>query len=332
MNKYKNIKIGIIGSGYWATNIIKTLEDSKIKNVFVFDSDYKQLLNTKNKFQFIKIVNSLNDLLKLDLECYFLVTPSSTHYKIAKKIILRSKDLFVEKPVGLNSKGVKELLRLSNIRRTIFMTGYIYNYNVYLKFIKKYIQSKKLGKIRYIYFERSNLGPIRNDASCLWDLAAHDISSSIFLLNENPKVISSYSYDFLKKDIFDISSVHLKSKSIDIEIKSSWLNPKKSRKIVILGEKKMLSFDELDLKNNVKIYNQYAKYPKTNKFKKSFFTPKANIFIGKTYSPKIKFKAPLKEEIFHFLECVKNRTKPLTDGKYAFQVSKIIEKIENKII
>jgi predicted dehydrogenase len=238
MNKYKNIKIGIIGSGYWATNIIKTLEDSKIKNVFVFDSDYKQLLNTKNKFQFIKIVNSLNDLLKLDLECYFLVTPSSTHFKIAKKIILRSKDLFVEKPVGLNSKGVKELLRLSNIRRTIFMTGYIYNYNVYLKFIKKYIQSKKLGKIRYIYFERSNLGPIRNDASCLWDLAAHDISSSIFLLNENPKVISSYSYDFLKKDIFDISSVHLKSKSIDIEIKSSWLNPKKSRKIVILGEKK----------------------------------------------------------------------------------------------
>jgi len=330
--KYKNLKIGIVGSGYWATNIIKTLENLKIKNIYVFDIDQKQLLSTKKKFPYIFTINTLQELLKFDLDCYFLITPSGTHYKMARQIILNNKDLFVEKPVGLSSNQVFKLGKLSKIRKTIFMSGYIYNYNVYLKFIKNIIVQKKLGKIKYFFFERSNLGPIRNDASCLWDLSAHDISSCIFLLNNKPKVISAHGYDFLKKKIYDISSIYLRCKNIDIEIKSSWLSPTKNRKLVIVGEKKMLLFDELDPNNKIKIYNQYAKYPKTSYFKKSFFTPKANIFVGKTYSPKIEFKSPLKEEILHFFKCVKKRKKPSTDAKYALDVSVIIEDAESKLI
>ena len=212
------------------------------------------------------------------------------------------------------------------------MSGYVYNYNTYLEYIKeKIISNNKLGKIKYIYFERSNFGPIRNDASCIWDLAAHDISSCIYLLGKKPKVINANGYDFLKKKIYDISSIYLKCKDIDIEIKSSWISPSKNRKIIIVGEYKMLSFDELDPKNKIKIYNQYAKYPKTRSFKKSFFTPKANVFVGKTTSPKIKFKPPLKQEILHFLKCVRDRKNPKTDINHAYNVSKIIEKIETKI-
>lgn len=332
MIKYKNIKIGIVGSGYWGTNIIKTLEDLKIKNIYVFDSNKKQLLSTKKKFPYIFIINSIEELIKLDLYCYFLVTPTSTHYKIAKQIITENKDLFIEKPVTLSSSHISNLSKISKIHKTILMSGYIYNYNVYLDYIKKKIIDKnKLGKIKYIYFERSNFGPIRNDASCIWDLAAHDISSCIYLLGSNPKVIGSHGYDFLKKKIYDISSIYLLNQGIDIEIKSSWLSPAKNRKIIIVGEYKMLSFDELDTKNKIKIYNQYAKYPETKFFKKSFFTPKANLLIGKTNSPKIKFKSPLREEILHFLKCVKERKNPKTDIKYAYNVAKIIEKIESKI-
>jgi predicted dehydrogenase len=330
--KYKNLKIGIVGSGYWATNIIKTLEDLKIKNVHVYDINTKQLLSTQNKFPFIHRANSLKDLLTLDLNCYFLVTPSATHYKLAKQIILKNKDLFVEKPVGLSSKHIIQLGKMSQIRNTIFMSGYIYNYNVYLQYIKNIIEKKKIEKIKYIYFERSNLGPIRNDASCIWDLAAHDISSCIFLLKTKPKVIGAHGYNFLKKNIYDLSTIYLRCKDINIEIKSSWLSPTKNRKLIIVGEKKMLLFDELDANNKIKIYNQYAKYPKTSNFKKSFFTPQANIFVGKTYSPKIKFKSPLKEEILHFFKCVKKRKKPSTDAKYALDVSVIIEDAESKLI
>ena len=331
MMKYKNLKIGIVGSGYWATNIIKTLEDLKIKNVYVFDINTEQLLSTQNKFPFIHRANSIKELLTLDLNCYFLVTPSATHYKLAKQIIQKNKDLFIEKPVGLSSKHILELGKMSQTRNTIFMSGYIYNYNVYLEFIKNIIK-KKIGKIKYIYFERSNLGPIRNDASCIWDLAAHDISSCIFLLKTKPKVIGAHGYDFLKKNIYDLSTIFLRCKGIDIEIKSSWLSPTKTRKLIIVAEKKMLLFDELDPNYKIKIYNQYAKYPKTYNFKKSFFTPNANIYVGKSYCPKIVFKSPLKKEILHFFKCVKERKNPSTDAKYAFDVSQIIEKAESKIL
>lgn len=332
MIKYKNIKIGIIGSGYWATNIIKSLEELSIKNIFVFDINKKQLISTKKKFSFTYIAKSLKELLKLDLDCYFLVTPTATHYRIGKQIILQNKDLFIEKPLSLSSKHIRNLGKLSKKRKTILMSGYIYNYNVYIKFIKNLIEKKKIGKIKYIYLERSNLGPIRNDASCIWDLAAHDISSCIFLLNKKLKVIGANGYDFLKKKIYDISSIYLSWKDIKIEIKSSWLSPTKNRKLIIVAEKKMLLFDELDPNSKIKIYNQYAKYPKTDSFKKSFFTPKANIFIGNINEPKIKFISPLKEEILHFFKCVIERKKPKTDANYAFAVSKIIEKIESKII
>ena len=332
MLKYRNFKVGIVGSGYWGTNILKTLEDLNIKNINIFDINKKQLLSTKVKFPKINTVNSLEQLLKLGLDAYFLTTPTGTHYDIAKQILSKKKDLFIEKPVTLSSKHILNLQKISEKEKTILMSGYIYNFNIYLKYIKESILEKnKLGKIKYIYFERSNFGPIRSDASCIWDLAAHDISSCIYLLNKKPQVIGGHGYDFLKKKIYDICSIYLKCDGIDIEIKSSWLSPTKNRKIVIIGDNKMLSFDELDLKNKIKIYDQYAKYPETKNFKKSFFTPKANVFVGKTSSPRIIFKPPLKEEILHFFKCIIKRKKPKTDIHHAYIISKIIEKIESKI-
>jgi len=173
MSKYQNFQIGLVRSGYWGTNILKTLEDLNIKNIYVYDLDKKQLLSTKKKFPYIYPVNSLEQLLKLDLDSYFLITLTGTHYYLAKKIISKKKDLFIEKPVTLSSKHILDLSKISKKQKTILMSGYIYSYNIYLKYIKENILSKnKLGKIKYIFFERSNFGPIRNDSSCIWDLAA----------------------------------------------------------------------------------------------------------------------------------------------------------------
>ena len=210
------------------------------------------------------------------------------------------------------------------------MSGYIYNYNNYINYIKKTLEKKNLGNIKYIYFERCNLGPIRNDASCVWDLASHDISTSIYLLNKLPNKIKSEKFDFLKKNKFDISTLNLNFNNIQVEIKSSWLYPEKTRKLIIIGEKKMLQFDEISSEKKIKIYNKFATYypDLVSKFSKKFFSPNAKIKIGRTFEPKIKFFSPLKKEIIHFLECVTKRKIPLTDGNYALKISKIVEKIE----
>ena len=334
MKKYKELKIGIIGCGYWATNIIKTLEKLNIKNISTCDKDTSKVNLIKKKFPFTKNIKSLNDLIKLDLDCFFLITPASTHYEIAKKILKNKKDIFVEKPATLKTKNIKELIKISNQNKNILMSGYIYNYNVFINYIKNILKKNILGKIRYIYFERCNLGPIRNDTSCIWDLASHDISTATYLLKRKPKIRNVQVYNFLKKGKFDISNITLDYNRVKVEIKSSWLSPEKSRKLIIIGEKKMLQFDEIQSGNKIKIYNKYATYYPDilRKYPKKFFTPSANIKIGKTFEPKITFSPPLEDEIKHFLNCVINRTKPLTDGNYAENIINIIENIEKKII
>ena len=330
LKQFKKANIGIIGCGYWATNIIKSFEEEKYKNIYVFDNNQKQLNTIKSKFKYIKICKSLDELINKDLFAALLVTPPSTHFKIAEKILKKKINLFIEKPVTLNSKHLSKLISISKKNKCVLFSGYIYNFNVYIKYIENILKQKKLGKIKYIYFERSNLGPIRNDASCIWDLASHDISTSLLFLKKKPKVSFVKRYNFLKKNISDISLVGLNFGNVKVEIKSSWLNPEKIRKIIIIGEKKMLQFDEMDPNDKIKIYNKYASYPDIKKFDKNFFTPKANIYLGKTSKPKIKFISPMKRELFDFFSCISKKKKPGSSANHALNVIKILQIIDKK--
>lgn len=331
MKQFKKLKIGIVGCGYWATNFINTLENLDILNITIFDKDTSKIYILKKKFNFLKSKNNLNSFLDGNYDCVFLITPPSTHYELAKKIIEKKFNIFIEKPTTLKSSDLKKLIKLSKFKKIIMMTGYIYNYNVYINYIKKVLQKKELGKIKYIYFERSNLGPIRNDTSCIWDLASHDISTSIFLLNSFPKILNVNTHNFLKKKLYDISNINLDFSGVKVEIKSSWINPEKIRKLVIVGESKMLQFDEMQNKNKIKIYNKYATYPNLKIFKKNFFTPSAFIYLGKTTIPRIKYQSPMIAELYHFFSCIKNKKEPITSGNHALEVMKVIEKIEKKL-
>ena len=208
------------------------------------------------------------------------------------------------------------------------MSGYIYFYNDFIRYIKKIINSNYLGEINYVSCERLNLGPVRNDISAAWDLSSHDIAICNYLFDKNLTITNVHGYDFLKKNVNDISVISAKINKIRLDIKSSWLNPEKIRKIVIVGRKRMLLFNELDFKNPIKIYNKYATYPKISNFKKKFFTQKANIYLGSTLTPKIKTKSPLENEMKEFLSCLKKNKKPFTSTKISINVLKTLEKLK----
>lgn len=331
MKRFKGLKLGLVGCGYWGTNIIKTLEECNIKNVYVTDKDIKNLNEMKKKFKFVKTIKNFDNFITNNFDCVFLITPTKTHYNLAKEILNSGINLFLEKPGTIKSQQQQNLEKLRKKKNKIVNIGYIYNYNIYINYIKKILSRNTLGKIKYMYFERCNLGPIRNDVSCIWDLASHDISTSYYLLNTKPKIKKVITHNYLKKRIFDMSLLHLNYAGVDVEIKSSWLNPEKTRKIIIVGEKKMLLFNELDPKNKIKILDKYAYYPSVKKFGKTFFTSKAHIYTGKTSSPKINFVSPLKSEILNFLDCILKNKETQTNLRYAMQISKIIEKINLSI-
>lgn len=267
----KKQKIAIIGCGYWGSIIAKTLISLKFKNIYIYDENFNNALILKNKFSNLIIEKKLEKILKNKkiLNC-FLITPPSKNLSLIKIFIKNKKNIFVEKPGVTNLSQLKQIKKLLNISKNKFMIGYVYCYNDQIRKIKKIIQSKILGDIMYINFQRQNLGPIRNDVDVDYDLTSHDISILYYLFNKIPKISLKKKYSFLKKNISDISNLHLKIDSIIIDINNSWINPTKIRKLTIVGSKKMLLFNELDQNSPITIYNQYANYPDTSYFDKKF--------------------------------------------------------------
>ena len=245
---------------------------------------------------------------------------------IAKECLKSGFNIFVEKPSTNSSKKLEKLNKIALSKNLFIMSGYIYFYNDYIKYIKKIIKKKFLGKIFYVSCERLNLGPVRSDISSAWDLSSHDIAICNYLFDDNLSIINTGGYDFLKSNVNDISFISAKIKNIKIDLKASWLNPEKIRKIIILGKKRMLLFNELDFENPIKIYNKYAKYPKIKNFKKRFFTQKANIFLGSTLTPKIKANSPLNNEMLEFIKCLNTQKKPISLIK-SINILKTLEKL-----
>ena len=320
----KNQKIAVIGSGYWGSIIIKTLIELGFKNIIIYDKSVKNKNIAKKKFNIVKFENIFSDILKdNNILNTFVVTPPSQNLKIVTKLINNDKNIFLEKP-GFDKindlKKIEKYLKKSN-SKLIF--GYIYCYNEYIKKIKTILDRKILGEIQYISFSRKNLGPIRSDVDVDYDLTSHDLSIIKKLFNKLPKIKSSEKYSLLKKDISDISNLHLTLGNINIDINNSWLNPTKERLIKIIGKKKMLSFDEMNLDAPIQIYNQYAKYPDLDFFDKGFLNSKALIYKGKSKSIKLNVTAPLINEIKSFF----NTKKPVTDIKFAKDILTFLERI-----
>ena len=196
------IKVAIVGCGYWGTNIVATLSKINSVQVNVYDSDLEKTKLISRRFPKIKIINSFKEILNdKKIKGVIIATNPTTHFEISKKIISAGKHLFIEKPLTNNSRHIKKLINLSKIYNTKIMSGYIYHYNPYIEFINKTLKRKSLGEIKFLEFSRNNLGPIRTDISCIWDLASHDISTTLLLLEGTPKIIDVTKYNILSKKI-----------------------------------------------------------------------------------------------------------------------------------
>ena len=326
--KDKNQKIALIGCGYWGTIIAKTLIQLNFKNISIYDSNFNNLKTLKNKFKNLNIEHKFSKILENDeIKNIFFATPPSKNYKIVKNALLYKKNVFLEKPGVTKIYELKNLNLISLKNKCKLMFGYVYCYNDYIKYIKKIINKNELGKILYLSFQRQNLGPIRNDVNVADDLSSHDLSIILHLFKKLPTILNHIKYSLLKKSIYDISNLHMKLKNIYIDINNSWLNPKKIRTLTIIGSKKMLLFDEMNLDEPIKIYDKYAKYPKIQDFDKKFFKSKALIHVGKNISPKIKTTPALENEIKHFFNSGIKKNRPITDFKFSFEILKLLKRI-----
>ena len=322
----KKDNIAIIGLGYWGTIVTNALISLSIfKTIFICDNDRKKVNILKKKFGNKVIAIDQKGIINNDkIKNIFLATPPGSNFRILKLLINSKKNILIEKPGMTKLTHFRQIKRILKKSKSKVTFGYIYVYNNYIRYLKKIIRSKQLGIIKYINFQRQNFGPIRNKVSAAYDLATHDLSILYYLFNKKVVLRNSINHDILRKGNFDISSLNLLSGNIKIDINVSWLNPEKIRKIIIIGSKKMLLFDEMNIKEPIKIYNNYVSFPKIDKFSKNYFNQSKYIFKGSSKSIRLKNMKPLDNEIKEFI----NNQKNFTDINFSEKIIQTLKSIK----
>ena len=312
----------VVGGGYWGKNHIKTLSQLKMLHGIV-DLDPKNLKLIAEKYPGIKLYKSIEDALKnKNILGYVVATPAETHFAVAKKIISAKKHILVEKPFALKIKDAEELVDLSKRKDVSLMVGHLMLFHPAIVKIKEIIDKGTIGKIRYIYSNRLNLGTFRTDENVFWSFAPHDISLFQYFSESFPSEISSVGGYFLQKNIHDTTITYLKyPNGIQGHIYVSWLHPFKEHRLVIIGSKGSLHFED-SLENKPLLL-----------YEKDSSSRGASINLKNKLPKEIKFDktTPLENEINCFIKMIKGKSPNKSGINEGIDVVRILETASKSI-
>ena len=308
-------KICVVGGGYWGKNHIRTLAELGYLGGIV-DSDSGLLEKHLQDYPFVKTFKNIEESFDVkEFGGYTVATPAPTHFDIAKKIIKSKKHVLVEKPLTLELSDAILLNNLSKEAGVNLMVGHIMLFHPAIIKIKETIDSGLLGKIFYIYSNRLNFGQVRTNEDVLWSLGPHDISILDYFTNSIPSQIKVDSSSFLQKNISDSVIACIKYENgISAHIYESWLHPFKEHRIVVVGSKGMLSFEDSSNEKSIILYKK--SFDIVNK------VPVKNDANAKIidYKP----KQPLTEELKYFAENMNTDLVLKSNGDHAIKVMKVL--------
>lgn len=321
-------RIGVIGCGQWGPNQIRTFFFHPHADVVrVCDTDSRRLDAIKGLYRSVETTVRHEDITRAaDIHAVVITSPVSTHFAIAKDALLHGKDVLCEKPLTHTSAEARELLKIAQDKKLILMVGHVFLFNPGIVKLKEVLDSRELGQIYYLHAQRTNLGPVRKDVNAVFDLASHDIAIFNFLLGAKPKVVSATGKGYLQPQVEDVAFVSLEYPgNVMAHIHVSWLDPKKTRQITVVGSKKMATWDDLAATGPVEIF---SKRIERELFYKDFGEFHLLAKDGEVLIPAVKAEEPLKRQADHFMNAIVHRTQPIADGKNGLEVVETLEAIQ----
>ncbi|MFA5089669.1 MAG: Gfo/Idh/MocA family oxidoreductase [Candidatus Omnitrophota bacterium] len=325
------VKIGVIGCGYWGPNLIRNLALNEKTSIHTLCDTSQEKLNGISKiFPEAYATRNAEDVFKdKEIDAVVIATPAKSHYAFARKALLCGKHCLVEKPLTLNYREACLLTALAQKQEKVLMVSHTFLYNAAVRKLRQYIEKGELGKVLYLYSSRLNLGVIRRDVNALWNFGPHDISIICYLLNDTPVSLSAKGLKCIHKDLEDVVFLNLDfHKGISAHIHLSWIDPKKVRETVVVGEKKMVIYDDTSPDAKLRIFEKgFHKIKGHNTVRGCIDYGEFQLQLrdGDCLTPKIDFKEPLKEECDHFLGCIIKGKQPFTGGENGKLVVRILE-------
>lgn len=306
--------VGVAGCGYWGRNLVRNFHELGCLRA-VCDPEQSRL-DEMRKTHEVFGTPSFDEMLAMPgLRAVAIAAPAAQHFQLAKRALLAGKDVFVEKPLALEIEAGAEMVRLARAKGAVLMVGHLLHYHPAVVALRGLLHDGELGRVEYISSSRLNLGKLRTEEDILWSFAPHDISAILHLLDESPTSVTAQGASYLNHPNSDVTLTVLTFASgVKAHVFVSWLHPFKEQKLVIVGDRKMAVFDDMQPERKLVLYPHRIDW--VNR------VPIARKAEGEVFP--LSNEEPLNTECRHFVECVRDRRKPRTDGENGLQVLKIL--------
>ena len=312
-------EICVIGGGRWGKNHIRTL--FQLGHLGGIVESNKERLNELLTQYPVQGFTELDEAIRHGFDGYVIATPAETHYSLGKELLKKGLNLLIEKPMSLSAEHSEELVRIADETKASLMVGHLLLFHPAIRKIKELIDSGKIGRLYYLYSTRLNLGTVRTEENVFWSFAPHDISVLDYLIGENVVSIEAKGAKFLQNNIYDVTMAQFTYPgNVHAHIFVSWLHPFKEQRLVVIGSKGMLSFDDSSQEKNILYYNKRIDWANGRPVKVEH--PDEIIFYEKGM--------PLEEELKYFLRNLGKRIE-IAGGRSGHEVVKILEAVQKKL-
>jgi predicted dehydrogenase len=319
------MNVAVAGCGYWGPNLIRnfrSLPGCRLK--VMCDMNHERLQHLHELYPEVQGSTDFEQVLKdPEIDAVAVATPVRLHHPMAKASLLAGKHTFIEKPMASSTEQCEELIEIAERQGLVLMVGHTFLYSPSVRKIKEIVRSGDLGDIRYISARRLNLGLYQKDINVTWDLAPHDISIILYIMEEFPISANCRGSAHVTPKIEDVTTLYLSFRNNRTAIiQSSWLDPRKVREMTIVGSKRMIVYDDVVQNEKLKIFDARVETPPHYDTFADFHYA---YHYGDMYVPYIKQEEPLKRECQHFLDCIEHGTTPISGGRQGMELVRILE-------
>lgn len=307
--------IAVVGGGYWGKNLVRNFAELGALHT-ICDTDASVIERYRAQYPDLRICSDYRQVLQDEaVKGVVIAAPAVLHHSMARAALMAGKEVFVEKPLALKVEEGRELVELAAEHGRILMVGHLLEYHPAILKLKEMVDKGELGKIDYIYSNRLNLGKLRTEENVLWSFAPHDISVMLLLCGEMPLEVAAHGGYYLHRDIADVTMTTFSFKSgIRAHIFVSWLNPYKEQKLVVVGDKKMVLFNDTEPKDKLLVYDHEIEW----------IDMKPVPHAKRAHAVEIPATEPLKLECQDFIDSIRTRSKPRVDGRKGLQVLEVL--------
>ena len=317
------VVLGQVGLGYWGPNLLRNFSDlpgCRVKTCC--DLRPAALESAQKRYPEVQVTRHYEDILcDDDIDAVVIATPAETHYGMSRQALEAGKDVLCEKPLALIYEQGAELVRLAERQGRILMVGHVLEYHPGIVRLLELVWSGELGKVQYIYSNRLNLGKVRREENILWSFAPHDIAIILRLMGSMPFQVIACGGSYVQPNIADVTVTHLLfDNGVRAHIHVSWLHPFKEQRLVVIGSRKMASFD--DVAKRLMLYDQRVDLREGEPI-----PVKGNGEVVPFSSDE-----PLRLECQAFLSAIETRQPPLTDGSSGLMVLKVLQAAQRSLV